>query len=191
MSLPASPATALLPVVVGLAFGTLLQKSRRCFVSALRDFVAVKETRVLNGLLAGVVVMTVFWSSLTTLGVVDSLWTPDWGVTSLLGGFVFGVGTTVAGGCAAGTLFRASRGNLEFLLTLVFVFVGHVAFALVYPVLRAHYFAPLRFDEGVSIYQPLPWPPVVTGLLAVTVVLGVYVTTHWLRRGMGCAVSDH
>lgn len=174
MSPPASALTLVLPVVVGVAFGTLLQKSRLCFVSALRDFVAVKETRVLKGLLAGVVVMTVFWSGLTTLGLVNTLWTPDWGVTSFVGGFTFGVGMTVAGGCAAGTLYRACRGNLQFLLTLGFVFVGHVAFALAYPFLREHYFAPLRFGEGVSIYHLLPWPPFVTGLLAVTMVVGGY-----------------
>lgn len=163
-----------LPVAVGLAFGTLLQKSRFCFVSALRDFVAVKETRVLEGLLAGVAVLTVFWSLQATFGYGSALWTPDWGVTSFVGGFVFGVGMTVAGGCATGVLYRAGRGNLEFLLTVVFVFVGHVAFAYAYPVLRGTYFRPLRFGDGVSIYHLLPWPAAVTGLLAVLVIVGGY-----------------
>lgn len=160
-----------LPVAVGLAFGMLLQKSRFCFVSALRDFVARKETRVLEGLLAGVAVMTAFWSLQATLGLSAGLWTPDWGVTSFVGGVVFGVGMTVAGGCAAGTLYRACRGDLQFVLTVVFVFLGHVAFAAAYPVLREAYFAPLRFGAGVSIYDVLPWPAVLTGLLAASVVV--------------------
>lgn len=161
-----SAASYALPVAVGLAFGTLLQKSRFCFVSALRDFVARKETRVLYGLLAGVVVMTAFWSLQATLGLAAGLWTPDWGVTSFVGGLVFGVGMTVAGGCAAGTLYRACRGDLQFVLTLAFVLVGHGLFAAAYPALRTAYFGPLRFAEGVSIYDLLPWPPVLTGLLA-------------------------
>ncbi|GAB7093633.1 YeeE/YedE family protein [Halolamina litorea] len=172
--LPPIPAGSVaLPVVVGLAFGTLLQKSRFCFVSALRDFVARKETRVLHGLLAGVVVMTAFWSLQATLGLSAGFWTPDWGVTSFVGGLVFGVGMTVAGGCAAGTLYRACRGDLQFVLTLVFVLVGHVLFAAAYPFLRTVYFGPLRVGEGVSVYDLLPWPPILTGLLAAgLVVLG-------------------
>ena len=164
-------------VGIGLAFGVLLQKSRFCFVSAFRDFIAFKDTRVLKGVLAGVVVMTLFWSVQATLGYFRGFWTPPWGLASLFGGFVFGVGMTMAGGCASGTLYRAGQGYVQFWITLLFMGVGYVVFAYAFPTLRSVYFEPLRFGEGTTLYLTLPWPPAVTGVLvtAASVLLYAFV----------------
>ncbi|MFB6302480.1 MAG: YeeE/YedE family protein [Haloferacaceae archaeon] len=161
-------------VLVGLAFGVFLQKARFCFVSACRDFFAFKDTRVLKGVLAGVLVMTLFWSLQATTGYFRGFWTPPWGAASLIGGFVFGIGMTMAGGCASGTLYRAGQGYVQFWITLLFMFVGYVVFALAFPTLRSVYFEPLRFGEGTTLYLALPWPPAVTGALAVGVGLLLY-----------------
>jgi len=58
------------------------------------------------------------------------------GLGSLFGGFVFGLGMTLAGGCASGTLYRAGQGYLQFWLVLLFMFVGYVLFAFAFPVPR-------------------------------------------------------
>ena len=160
-----------LSVGVGLAFGILLQKARFCFVSAFRDFVAFKDTRVLKGVMAGVVVMTLFWSLQATLGYFRGFWTPAWGLASLFGGFVFGIGMTMAGGCASGTLYRAGQGYVQFWITLLFMGVGYVIFAYAFPTLRTAYFEPLRFGDGATLYLALPWPPAVTG--AAVTALGI------------------
>ena len=156
-------------IAVGLAFGILLQKARFCFVSAFRDFVAFKDTRVLKGLLAGIAVMTVFWSLQATLGYFRGFWTPAWGLGSLIGGFVFGLGMTLAGGCASGTLYRAGQGYLQFWLVLLFMFVGYVLFAFAFPVAETYYFQTLNPFEGQTLYLALPFSPAVTGVLAVAV----------------------
>lgn len=170
-----SPAAYLgVSVTIGLAFGVLLQKSRFCFVSAFRDFVAFKDTRVLKGVLAGVLVMTVFWSLQATLGYFRGFWTPAWGLASLFGGFVFGIGMTMAGGCASGTLYRAGQGYVQFWITLLFMGVGYVVFAYAFPTLRSVYFEPLRFGEGTSLYLTAPWPPAVTGIAVATLGILVY-----------------
>ena len=156
-------------IAVGLAFGILLQKARFCFVSAFRDFVAFKDTRVLKGLLAGIAVMTVFWSLQATFGYFRGFWTPAWGLGSLIGGFVFGLGMTLAGGCASGTLYRAGQGYLQFWLVLLFMFVGYVLFAFAFPVAETYYFQTLNPFEGQTLYLALPFSPAVTGLLAVAV----------------------
>ena len=163
-----------LSVGVGLAFGILLQKARFCFVSAFRDFVAFKDTRVLKGVMAGVAVMTLFWSLQATLGYFRGFWTPAWGLASLFGGFVFGIGMTMAGGCASGTLYRAGQGYVQFWITLLFMGVGYVAFAYAFPTLRSVYFEPLRFGEGATLYLALPWPPAVTGVLMTALGLLAY-----------------
>jgi len=156
-------------VAVGLSFGVLLQKARFCFVSAFRDFVAFKDTRVLKGLLAGLAVMTVFWSLQATFGYFRGFWTPAWGLGSFFGGFVFGLGMTLAGGCASGTLYRAGQGYLQFWLVLLFMFVGYVLFAFAFPVAETYYFQTLNPFDGRTLYLSSPFPPAVTGALAVAV----------------------
>ncbi|TKX76916.1 YeeE/YedE family protein, partial [Halorubrum sp. SD626R] len=146
-----------------------LQKARFCFVSAFRDFVAFKDTRVLKGLLAGIAVMTVFWSLQATFGYFRGFWTPAWGLGSLFGGFVFGLGMTLAGGCASGTLYRAGQGYLQFWLVLLFMFVGYVLFAFAFPVAETYYFQTLNPFDGRTLYLSSPLPPAVTGALAVAV----------------------
>ncbi|MEZ3169949.1 YeeE/YedE family protein [Halorubrum sp. RMP-47] len=154
-------------IAVGLAFGILLQKARFCFVSAFRDFVAFKDTRVLKGLLAGIAVMTIFWSLQATFGYFRGFWTPAWGLGSLIGGFVFGLGMTLAGGCASGTLYRAGQGYLQFWLVLLFMFVGYILFAFAFPVAETYYFQTLNPFDGQTLYLALPFSPAVTGALAV------------------------
>lgn len=150
-------------LVVGFLFGVLLQKSRFCFVSAFRDFVAFKDTRVLQGVLAGLFVMVIFWSVQSTTGYFRGFWTPAWGLGSFLGGVVFGLGMTLAGGCASGTLYRAGQGYIQFWIALAFMFVGYVVFAFAFPAVERLYFRPLNPFEGQTLYLALPWSPAVTG----------------------------
>lgn len=151
-------------LLVGLAFGIFLQKARFCFVSAFRDFVAFKDTRVLKGVLAGILVMTLFWSLQASLGYFRGFWTPAWGAGSLIGGIVFGLGMTLAGACASGTLYRAGQGYLQFWLVLAFMFVGYIVFAFVFPVVEINYFQLLNVFDGTTLYLSLPWTPAITGL---------------------------
>ncbi|WP_255171289.1 YeeE/YedE family protein [Natrononativus amylolyticus] len=154
---------------VGLSFGVFLQKARFCFVSAFRDFVAFKDTRVLKGVLAGVFVMTLFWSAQMATGYFRGFWTPAWGIGSFIGGFVFGLGMTMAGGCASGTLYRAGQGYVQFWITLLFMGVGYVIFALFFSTFRAYYFEPLNPAPGTSLYLAFPWSPAITGAAFVAV----------------------
>lgn len=151
-------------ILVGLAFGILLQKSRFCFVSAFRDFVAFKDTRVLKGLLVGIFVMTIFWSLQATFGYFRGFWTPAWGLGSFIGGLIFGLGMTLAGGCASGTLYRAGQGYTQFWLVLLFMMFGYVGFAFAFPVFEQYYFAPLNPFPGETLYLAFPVSPAVTGV---------------------------
>lgn len=169
-------------IFVGLAFGVFLQKSRFCFVSAFRDFVGFKDTRVLKGVLAGVFVLTIFWSVQATFGFFRGFWTPAWGLGSFIGGLVFGLGMTLAGGCASGTLYRAGQGYIQFWIVLLFMFVGYILFAFVFPVFEVHYFERLNPFEGTTAYLHFPWSPAVTGILAVA--LGIIVYAYVIGRSV-------
>ena len=117
-------------ILIGLGFGIFLQKGRFCFTSAFRDFFAYKDTRVLKGVLAGILTMAGGVGLAYYLGApADRFWLPSFGLSSVIGGFVFGAGMVLAGGCASGTLYRAAQGYLHFWLVLGFTVVGYVSFA--------------------------------------------------------------
>ncbi|WP_232700451.1 YeeE/YedE family protein [Halobacterium wangiae] len=160
----------LIAAAVGLGLGVFLQKGRFCFVNAFRDLFAYKDSRVTKGVIAATLLTMVFWGTAYQLGYYQGFWTPGWGLTGLLGGFVFGIGMTYAGGCASGTLYRAGEGYLQFWLTLLFMGVGYAVFTVAFPTLQSTYFQPLTFGEGVSLFSVSPVP---AGLLALLVAAGV------------------
>ncbi|MFC7157257.1 YeeE/YedE family protein [Halomarina halobia] len=168
--------TVLVAAVVGLSLGAFLQKGRFCFVNAFRDFFAYKDSRVTKGVLAATLLTMVFWGIAYQLGYYRGFWTPGWGLTGLVGGFIFGVGMTYAGGCASGTLYRAGEGYLQFWLTLLFMGVGYAAFTVAFPTLQATYFEPLTIGEGVSLFTVSPIPAGLLALLIAAIGVLVYAT---------------
>ena len=174
--MPVGSATGYIAVSImtGFLFGVFLQKGRFCFVSGIRDFVAFKDTRVLKGVLVGLGILLIFWSTAAAAGYFRGWWIPPWGLTSLIGGLIFGFGMTIAGGCATGVLYRCGQGYMQFWLTLVFMGIGYIAIALAFPTLQGTFFEPLRFGEGTSLYLTAPWSPAVTGVMVAFAILILY-----------------
>lgn len=160
--------TLLVAALVGTALGAFLQKGRFCFVNAFRDFFAYKDSRVTKGVLAATLLTMVFWGIAYQFGYYQTFWTPQWGLTGLVGGFIFGIGMTYAGGCASGTLYRAGEGYLQFWLTLLCMGIGYAAFTVAFPTLDSTYFAALTVGEGVSLFTVTSIP---AGLLGVGVAI--------------------
>lgn len=161
----------LVAALVGLGLGVFLQKGRFCFVHAFRDLIAFKDTRVTKGVVAATTLTMVFWSVAYHFGYYQGFWTPEWGLTGLVGGFIFGVGMTYAGGCASGTLYRAGQGYLHFWLTLACMGIGYAAFVLAFPTLDATYFEALTVGEGRTLFANglVPAPALALGVAALVV----------------------
>src|SRR5207245_9262769 len=167
-------------IPIGLGFGVFLQKGRFCFTSAFRDFFAYEGTRVLNGVLAGILTMAGGVSLAYYLGApADRFWLPSFGVSSVIGGFVFGAGMVLAGGCASGTLYRAAQGYLHFWLVLGFTVVGYLSFAALFePVFLPFYFEPLQLFSGPSAFLLVPrtLPPLLARRATVAACAGSLLT---------------
>jgi uncharacterized membrane protein YedE/YeeE len=115
-------------IVTGFAIGFLLQRSRFCFASIFRTTVtgvgdsgAVKALLLALTLAIPMVAVLLQYNGMDPyLPIPASFW-----MGSLLGGMVFGVGMTLAGGCASSTLWRAAEGNLKHWIALAcFAAVG-------------------------------------------------------------------
>ena len=122
----------------GLVIGVIMQRTRFCFVRAFREPFMTGHADATKAVAIAVVISTVGftwlkWSDIKDWDVFvrDSFW-----LGSLLGGFIFGVGMSLAGGCASGALWRAGEGHIK-------LWVAIACFAL-----SASYFRVWLTDSG-------------------------------------------
>ena len=122
----------------GLGIGVIMQRTRFCFVRAFREPFMTGHADATRAVAIAVVISTVGFTYLKwadfkdwDVFVRDSFW-----LGSLLGGFIFGVGMSLAGGCASGALWRAGEGHVK-------LWVAVICFAL-----SASYFRVWLTDSG-------------------------------------------
>ena len=99
----------------GLVIGIIMQRTRFCFVRAFREPFMTGHADATRAVALAVVISTLGFTYLKwadfkdwEVFVRDSFW-----LGSLLGGFIFGVGMSFAGGCASGALWRAGEGHVK------------------------------------------------------------------------------
>ncbi len=105
-----------LMLLLGMAVGAVIQRSRFCFATAFRDALAGAEQaralRIQLGIALGVAVGATGVALLKMLGYVDPyVYVKPASVLGVLGGLLFGFGMVLAGGCASGSLWRVAEGN--------------------------------------------------------------------------------
>ena len=107
--------------IIGLIIGVILQRSRFCIVRALREPFISGDSEPAMGIMAGVLVGLIGFSTIKIMGigsessyVASSFWVP-----AIVGGVIFGVGMTVAGGCTVGATWRAAEGHVKLWMALI------------------------------------------------------------------------
>lgn len=123
---------AVTTLLAGIAIGFVAQRSRMCFVAGIRDFIFIRDTFLLKGLL---VFAAVAWLgfSLTDLFSVTPATQPvsmnaDVLVQIVVSGFGLGFLSTLADGCPLRQHVLAGQGNLAAWFYLLGFFVGIVVF---------------------------------------------------------------
>lgn len=185
----------LLAAFFGFAYGFLLQKADFCFVASIRDWISVRDTRILNGVLVLIGTALLGWAIVLSTGArgIADLWTVPVSGGNLLGGILFGIGMTIAGGCGSGTLYRCGMGYVQFWIVLVFAIAGNLLFALVYDQWGRDVLGPLTMiDSGYTLYS-LPLPVYVLPIAIVVVMIGIAVARFGVRgfvQGVKSALMD-
>jgi uncharacterized membrane protein YedE/YeeE len=117
-------------LLIGAAFGFALQRGRFCVNSAFREVLFQDYTMIRAYLLAVVVAM------IGANFIEDMGWIQHAGETvalyrqgfapfaNIIGGFIFGMGIVLAGGCGSGILYRVGEGNLAYVLAVCGFFFG-------------------------------------------------------------------
>lgn len=97
-------------LLLGVAFGFVLQRGRFCVTGAFRDVFLARNTRWLTAFFIVIAVQAAGVFALQSAGVL-TLPTKDIALTAVvIGSVLFGVGIVLAGGCATGTYYRAGEG---------------------------------------------------------------------------------
>lgn len=186
----------IIAAVFGFIYGFLLQKADFCFVASIRDWIIVRDTRILHGVLALIAVSLLGWGIVLSIGAADvsEVWTVPIGGANLLGGILFGIGMTLAGGCGSGTLYRCGMGYVQFWIVLLFAILGNLLFAFIYdPWARDYFIEPMTIvPEGYTLYD-LPISPLLLPILIVVLMAALAIYRYGAKsffNGFKEAVTD-
>jgi uncharacterized membrane protein YedE/YeeE len=118
----------------GLVYGVILQRSGFCFSQAAFEVFYLRSRDAVNGVMVGLIVATTGFGAVTLvrqhLGLPSAshLLQLPVGLGTVVGGLLFGLGMTIAGMCAVGTLQRLGEGYGLAWAVFVGVLVGAATF---------------------------------------------------------------
>lgn len=100
----------LLGLPVGLLFGFVLQRGRFCMYTAFRDLLIARDATLFRAYILALLVQTLLVQTGAALGLLTVSPFGLFWLAASAGGFIFGVGITLAGGCSSGTWYRVGEG---------------------------------------------------------------------------------
>lgn len=106
-------------LLVGLAFGFLLQRGQFCFVCGFRELFLQRNSRFMLALLLAVSIQSVGFFGLQAAGLIRLPTEQMPVLATVLGGLLFGVGIILARCCGSGSWFRSGEGAAGSLLVLL------------------------------------------------------------------------
>jgi uncharacterized membrane protein YedE/YeeE len=123
---------------IAFIMGAVVNKTNFCTMGAVSDMVNIGDTGRMRSWLFAMAIAILGVVTLNLLGLVNvkQSFPPYTGsqliwAENILGGILFGIGMTLASGCANKTLIRLGGGNLKSLM--VFVIIGVVSYFMMYP----------------------------------------------------------
>lgn len=158
-------APLLLSLGAGILAGVLAQRARLCLIGGLRDLILFKETHMLYGFLA-ILVVALAGNIVTggfNLGMAGQPIAHNDGIWNFLGMALAGCGCVLLGGCPLRQLIAASEGNTDAAVTVLGLLLG-AAFA--------HNFGLAASPQGVPVAGQTA---VSLGLIAVLCIAGLNV----------------
>jgi uncharacterized membrane protein YedE/YeeE len=162
-------------LLFGAAFGVLFQRSRFCLVRAFREPFMTGDAEHVR---AAALALTISTLGFTILKFTDLKDKSEWvfagaGLGAVLGGLLFGIGMTLAGGCGAGSIWRAGEGQLKLWVAIACFALGTSLARLVLQQVGA------LGKLGVAVFLPtvLGWGGAV--VLVVAVMAGWAAAATW------------
>jgi len=165
-------------------FGIIAHKTHFCTMGAISDWINMGSLRRLRAWLLAMAVALLVSQMLQAIGWIDlsaSIYlSTNFGIGGhIVGGFLFGVGMTLGGGCGQRTLVRAGGGNLKSLVVLLVLgLTAYVTLRGLLAGVRIEVFGPLSIDlseYGLTDQSLTGVVATVSGLASVSVAKGLAV----------------
>jgi len=107
---------------VGILFGFALQRGRFCMYTAFRDMLLIKDFTLFKAYLLALLIQIVLIHLLNHWGVISFGVGRFFWLGAITGGFIFGLGMTLAGGCSSSSFYRVGEGMVgSFVAVLTFI----------------------------------------------------------------------
>jgi uncharacterized protein len=113
-------------LLFGVAFGVVFQRSRFCLVSAFREPFLSGQSEHARAAALALTLSMIGFSILKATDLKDATeWVfPSFWLGAMTGGTLFGVGMVIAGGCGAGSIWRAGEGHIKLWIAVFFFAIG-------------------------------------------------------------------
>jgi uncharacterized membrane protein YedE/YeeE len=111
-------------LLLGLAIGFVLQRGRFCMNTAFRDTIFIQDWTLFRGFLIALVIMIVGANILNDLKIVRLAVQPFYPIANILGGYIFGLGIVMVGGCGSGVWYKIGEGQFNSLVAVIGFFLG-------------------------------------------------------------------
>ncbi|MDA8083505.1 MAG: YeeE/YedE family protein [Nitrospiraceae bacterium] len=105
-------------LVCGGLVGLILQRGRFCMNSAFRDTIFIKEYNLFQAYLIALIIMLIGGNAMADMGMIHLKAQTFFPMANILGGYVFGLGMVMAGGCGSGIIYRVGEGQLASIMAV-------------------------------------------------------------------------
>lgn len=168
----------------GIVLGLINQRTRFCFVRAFREpFMTGDATMTKAAVLAitvaavgGYIVKKSPALSIVAEDIQPMMVQPSFWFGSLVGGFIFGIGMVLAGGCSVGSMWRAGEGSIKSAIALFFFAVAGSLTAILF----RKYDLTHILGKRVFLPETLGWEWAITLLLVLALLW--YLFAVWNER---------
>ncbi|MCY3410772.1 MAG: YeeE/YedE family protein [Candidatus Heimdallarchaeota archaeon] len=119
-------------IIISALMGYILQRSRWCVVRALREPWMTGDSTaavaIIAGIITGMIGMATYKfvnhgalvDGVYELSAIEKVFVfPHFWLRALIGGIIFGIGMTIAGGCAVGSIWRAAEGQVKLMISVL------------------------------------------------------------------------
>jgi len=176
-------------VIIGLLLGMICQRSRFCIVASFRDPFMTGKSSSTVGIITGILVGLIGFTLIKMFGIGagdlpqryrEMTWVfPHFWLRAPIGGFVFGLGMTIAGGCAVGTLWRVGEGQVKLWAAAVgFLAISPLAGKYIVPAFVSLLPHSTRYKNFMPDYIGYAWSVV----LVLAIMLVWYLFVKWNEK---------
>lgn len=174
----------LISLMLGLAAGFVMHRSDFCIAGMFRDLFLFKRTVMIKSLFLLVITSMLLFEAARRFGLLSQypfplLYPPS--AANSIGGFFFGIGMVLAGGCVVGTLYKMGSGSMLSLTAFAGLIAGSGLYAEIHPAWAEFVKATTIFPGRITIGQILGIDPIVP--LLIVAVPGSALLFFWRSRG--------